>query len=79
MSICFNKFFTVYLHHVKRKTNRKMNFLKQTLNKRAYKRTAPTKADYVEAIYKATGKYPRLNRTAKGLKAQCEREGYLVK
>jgi len=56
-----------------------MNFLKQQLNKRNYKRTAPTKADYVEAILKATGKYPRLNRTAKGLKAQCEREGYPIK
>ena len=58
--------------------NLKSSFLKQTLNKRSYKRTAPTKADYVMAIYKATGKWPRLNRTAKGLKAQCEREGYTV-
>ena len=56
-----------------------MNFLKQQLNKRNYKRTAPTKADYVEAILKATGKYPNLSRTAKGLKAQCERNGYSVK
>jgi hypothetical protein len=56
-----------------------MNYLKQALNKRSYKRTALTKADYVEAILKATGKYPDLSRTTKGLKAQCEREGYLVK
>ena len=56
-----------------------MNYLKQTLNKRSYKRTAPTKADYVEAILKATGKYPDLSRTAKGLKAECKREGYPVK